>query len=299
MLFRIFVGFCLCSKVRLQRVTLVTILAYFEFLVKNNVSVNMVANHVSAIKAKFIMFDLDYSILEHPKVRYFVRSLKINGPLVVVKRNMSLQVLNNLVKECNFIFAGRVFKAIFLMAFFGFLRISNLAPHAVGAFDPSRHLTPQDISFEPDCIKVVIKWSKTLQTQDRTHVLTLPRLCGSPLCPVRALRKAMAMYTPSGNQPLFQIYRAGKWQVIIDSRIRKVLSKLNVKLGFHPHNFSFHTFRRSGASLAYNSHIPIKKIKHHGSWTSDCVWKYIQADQNFSQDIASSFAKVVNDTPTS
>ena len=255
---------------------------------------------MSAIKAKFIMFDLDHAILDHPKVRYFVRSLKINRPLVVVKRNiMSLQVLSNLVKECNFIFAGKVFKAIFLMAFFGFLRISNVAPHAVGAFDPSRHLTPQDISFEPDCMKVVIKWSKTIRTRDRTHVLTLPRLRGSPLCPVRALRKAMAMYSPSENQPLFQIYGAGNWRVIIDSRIRKVLSKLNVKLGFDPHHFSFHTFRRSGASLAYNSHIPIQKIKHHGSWTSDCVWKYIQADQNFSQDIASSFAKVVRDAPTS
>ena len=109
----------------------------------------------------------------------------------------------------------------------------------------------------------------------------------------------MAMYSPSENQPLFQIYGAGNWRVIIDSRIRKVLSKLNVKLGFDPHHFSFHTFRHSGASLAYNSHIPIQKIKHHGSWTSDCVWKYIQADQNFSQDIASSFAKVVKDAPTS
>ena len=66
MLFRIFVGFCLCSKIMLQSVTLVNILAYLEFLVKNNVSVNMVANHVSAIKAKFIMFDLDYAILDHP-----------------------------------------------------------------------------------------------------------------------------------------------------------------------------------------------------------------------------------------
>ena len=98
----------MCSKMNLQSVSLVTILAYLEFLVKNSVSVNMVANHVSAIKAKFIMYDLQYAILDHPKVRYFIRSLKINRPLVQVKRNiMSLQVLQNLVRECNFIFAGK------------------------------------------------------------------------------------------------------------------------------------------------------------------------------------------------
>ena len=97
---------------------MVTILAYLEYLVRNNVSVNIVANHVSAIKPKFIMYDLDYAILDHPKVRYFIRSLKINRPLTVVKRNiLSLQVLKSLVHECNYIFAGQVFKAIFLWPF--------------------------------------------------------------------------------------------------------------------------------------------------------------------------------------
>ena len=292
MLFRIFLGFCECSKIRLQNVTLVTILAYLEFLVKSNVSVNMVANHMSAIKAKFIMFDLDYTMLDHSKVRYFIRSLIINRPLVVVKRNMSLQILENLVRECNFIFAGKVFKAIFLMAFSGFLRISNLAPHAVRAFEHSRYLTPQDISFEYNCMRIVMKWSKTLQTRDQTHVLTLPILSSSPLCQVRALQKAMAMCNPTGNHPLFQVYSAGKWHLIIDSRIRKVFSKLNSKLGFHPHQFFFTLSGVQEPPLAYCSHIPINKIKHHGSWMSDCVWRYIQVDQNFSKDIATSFAKV-------
>ena len=63
-------------------------------------------------------------------------------------------------------FAGQVFKTILLMAFLGFLKISNFTPHADRAFDPSRHLTPGDISFEPGCKKVAIRWSKTLQTRD-------------------------------------------------------------------------------------------------------------------------------------
>ena len=38
-------------------------------------------------------------------------------------------------------------QAVFLIAYFGFLRISNLAAHAHKDFDPSRHLTPfQNIS---------------------------------------------------------------------------------------------------------------------------------------------------------
>ena len=103
MLFTVFVGYCTCSKISLKG----------EYLVRNNVSVNMVANHVSAIKTKFIMYDLDYAILDHPKVWYV--SLKINRPLSIVKTNvMSLQVLKSLVDECNYIF-----KAIFLWPFSG------------------------------------------------------------------------------------------------------------------------------------------------------------------------------------
>ena len=294
MLFRCFLGFCICSAMELVAVDLSCILAYLEFLAKNSVSADMVANHVSALKAMFTLYGLKHTLLDDQKVKYFVRSMRLTRPLHTVKRNiMSLQVLKDLVSQCDTIYSGQVFKAIFLIAFFGFLRISNLAPHAGGAFDPTRHLTIQDIAFFDTHMTLCIKWSKTLQTRDRVHILTLPRL-KSILCPVRALKKAISVYKPTGNQPLFQIHSRRGWQVVLDSRIRKVLTKLNIKIGYSPHHFTFHTFRRSGATLAYNSHMPIQKIKYHGSWTSDCVWRYIQQDSAYSQDIAMSFAKLIN-----
>ena len=138
-----------------------------------------------------------------------------------------------------------------------------------------------------------IKWSKTLQTRDKVHILILPRLKLS-LCLVRELKKAISVYKPTGNQPLFHIYSHRGWQVVLDSRIRKVLTKLNVKMGYAPHHFTFHTLRRSGSTLAYNSHMPIQKIKYHDSWTLDCVWRYIEQDSAYSQDIAMSFARLIN-----
>ena len=70
-------------KVSLQHPTLAIILAYLEFLVKNKVSYHMLANNLSALKANFIMYGLDYSLIEHQKVKYFMKSVKINHPLVV------------------------------------------------------------------------------------------------------------------------------------------------------------------------------------------------------------------------
>ena len=121
----------------------------------------------------------------------------------------------------------------------------------------------------------------------------LPKLKNSILCPVKALKTAMAIYNPSPNEPLFQIFSAGRWTVLIDSCIRNSLSRLNVKLGFHSNKYTFHTFRCSGTTLAYRSNASLQFIKKHGSWASDSVWTYIQENQHSSKEIARTFTHIV------
>ena len=295
LLFRNFIGFCLCSKIVIHCISLQEIMAYLEFLVQNNVSANMLANNISALKANFVKYGLKFKLWEHPRVRYFLKSVKINRPLCPTRRNiMSLHTLRELIKACNSLESHFTYKAIFLMAFFGFLRISNLAPHAVSQFDPSRHLTPSDIVFKKSTMTVTLKWSKTMQTRDQVHTIVLPKLGSSILCPVKALKRAVAAYTPGTNDPLFQVVTTNGFQLVTESRLRKVLSRLNVKMGLDAHHFTFHAFRRSGATCAYNAHVPLQSIKSHGSWASECVWTYIQQNEARSSEIASSFSKLIN-----
>ena len=122
---------------------------------------------------------------------------------------------------------------------------------------------------------VSLKWSKTMQTRDRIHTIVLPKLGSSIWCPVRALKKVVAVYNPGPNDPLFQVMNQNGFKLVTESRLRKVLPRLNVMLGLDPHHFTFHTFRRSGAMCAYNAHVPLQSIKSHGSWASECVWTYI------------------------
>ena len=135
-------------------------------------------------------------------------------------------------------------------------------------------------------MEIDIKWTKALQFRDIVHTLTLPRLRGFPLCPVRALKRTIALYNPASHEPLFQIYPLRGWKVVTDSRSRKVLARWNQKMGLDRNHYTFHTFRLSGATMAFRAHVPIQKIKPHGSWTSDCVWTYIQHDHSFDSDIA-------------
>ena len=64
-----------------------------------------------------------------------------------------------------------------------------------------------------------------------------------------------------------------------------------MKLGLPKNNFTFHTFRQSGATLAYKLEVSVQHIKDHGSWASDCVWTYIHKDHTAAEHIANVFAQ--------
>ena len=165
----------------------------------------------------------------------------------------------------------------------------------MAAFDPSRHITANDVYFSYNNLKIKLKWSKSLQAMDKAQLLTLPKLVSCRLCPYWAVRRVIRMYSPTGDQPLFQVQSPQGWLVLTDSKVRKCLSRLNVNLGFPHHHFTFYTFRSSGATLDYNPRIPIQHIERHGSWTSDCVWTYIQPDQSYGEGIVDSFSHILAD----
>ena len=277
MLFRPFVAFCVILHLFLNDISVEHVLSFLEYLTRNGVTMNMIGNYISAAKAHFTMNGLDHSVWSHKNVKYFLKSLKLTRPIVLPKRNIiNVETLNKLIQLCDVMYMGRIFKAVFLLAFFGFLRLSNIAPHSLHSFDSSRHLMAGDIVFTKDLMKVVLKWSKTNQFRDKVDIISLPRIRGSNLYPYKACRAAMKLYSPGPSEPLFQFPVGTKWRVLTDSRIRKCLSILNTKLGFPAGHFTFHSFRRSGATLAYNAHIPLQHIKQQGTWVSDCVWLYIQ-----------------------
>ena len=267
------------------------LLAFLECLVLNHCSTCVVTNYLSVIKAYFVLYDLSFVVFEHPKIKYYIKSLKINRPLAVKSHNLiDISWLTSISAECSNLPSASVYRAIFLTGFFGFLRLSNLAPHSLAAFDPSRLLMGQDVFFSKKHVKILIKWSKTMQTRDKVTFITLPRLKDSRICPHRALKSLFDLYPMSSQTSLFQISGPSGLNPVTDSRVRKALKRVNVNLGLAPAYFTFHDFRRSGAMFAYNSHVPIQDIQRHGTWSSDCVWRYIQSDHTSGEALVNALA---------
>ena len=286
-MFEVFPAFCIHMGVPIQSVNVKILLLFLECLVSNNIAYSMLCNYVSAIKASFVLYDLPHVLLDHPKLKLFLKSIRINRPLTLVSHNIiDLDMLEKISLACETLKCPKVFRAIFLTGFFGFLRLSNLAPHSLTTFDHSHHLTGQDLFFSKEFVTILVKWTKTMQNRDAVQVVCLPRLTNPVICPYKALQALTKMYPMSAVTSLFQIHGNTSWQPL------KCLKTINVSLGLNPHFFTFHSFRRSGAT--YNSHVPIQQIKHHGTWSSECIWRYIQADHSACESLASSLAAAIN-----
>ena len=297
MLFRSFVAFSIVANVNIRQLSLSEALSYLEFLVDNRTTAHMVSNHVSAIRAMFVLYDIPYQLWDHPKIKYFIKSIKMARPLALPKKNIiDLNTLKSIIAVISNWPNSVVYKAVFLTAFFGFFRLSNIAPHAISEFDITRHFTGGDIFFQKDEVQLLLKWSKTMQYRNEYKLVSLPKLGKSTVCPYRALRNLMHLYAPDHQAPLFQIKNvAGGWQVLTDSRIRKTLANVNQKLRLPKNYYTFHAFRRSGATLAYEMDVPIKEIKDHGTWASDCVWTYIRPQASAGHQVAQKFRRRLKD----
>ena len=222
-----------------------------------------------------MFFDLDTSYFQHHQIQYYLKSLKINRPLQPkTHKHIDIQLLTSLIHITDTLEHSHLFKPLYILAYFSFLKLSNILPHTVTGFGNSRHLAKGDIITAQDQVLVVIKWSKTIQNRQEIRTISLPTLGSSLLCPAKALRSLLACTSGDSNAPLFQIPRPHAFTPLTDSVARKHLHTASNALYLSPH-LTFHDFRRSGAVWAFHHGVPLSPIMHHGTWKSDSVWKYI------------------------
>ena len=163
----------------------------------------------------------------------------------------------------------------------------------MGLFDLIKQFAGGDVVFGKNVVTLMLKWSKMLQTRDQVRSISLPKLQIPSICLYKALRSSFQLYNPTQNAPLFQVPTVNGWVPLTDSRVRKCLSQLNIAMNLPKNYYTFHAFRRSGASLAYHSNESIQQIKDHGTWTSECVWRYINMSEQSEREVADIFRKTI------
>ena len=105
-------------------------------------------------------------------------------------------------RACDSLHDPILYRAIFLVAFYGFLRLSNIAPHSIRQFLQFKHFLRKYLIFGPPGAHFLIKWTKTIQDNNSSHIIRLPEVNNFYLCPVRTLKALLSSRLLPSTAPL-------------------------------------------------------------------------------------------------
>ena len=274
--FRSFLAYAIKFRLDLAKLTSGHILAYIELLINSGLSQATVANKVSNLRCAFQNNNIPHKCLWHRDVTLILKGSK--STIRQINSNpgvFSVVQLERIIKACNYYKHPKLFKAVYTLAFHAFLRISNIAPVRFNRFDQSRHLCRGDVLWNKPEMHIILKWSKTLQSSNNHQTIPLLPMSNQLLCPVSHLLSYLNSTTGLSNDPLFAIIVRGRLISISHLQIRTHLRKILLRINVNSKKYGFHTFRRTGATLAEASGVSYKSIQDHGTWKSAAVETYL------------------------
>ena len=151
-MFRDFCGFLVATGLPFSQVTHLTLLAFIEFLLQNAFIPSDTANYMAGLRASFVLYDMKTVPFQHQQLQYFHKAAKLQTQnFRKTKLYLDEKLLTKIITACDALQFPVIFKPLYLLAFFSFLRISNILPHAITSFDPTRQLAVGDVIFFPQC----------------------------------------------------------------------------------------------------------------------------------------------------
>ena len=250
-----------------------------EHLLQDGISASNITKLYYWHQVHSLVYGLDTAAFRDRRIPLFLKAVKITRPLKPVL--LDVHLLENNLQICQILQHPSVSQALYTFYFFTFLRISNILPHTMASFDPSRQLCRADVVFVHSKVVVIIKLSKTIQDRCKTTSITILVFGASPLCPVAALTAMFNRFPAVNDSPLFQVPS----HVGLD---RKHLKNISIALSLNK-SLTFHDFGRAGASWAFQHRVPLKDIQAQGTWSSQCVWRYVHLPTAGGSTVAATF----------
>ena len=160
------------------------------------------------------------------------------------------------------------------LGFFGFLRSGEMTVPSQIGYDPSCHLSREDIAVDnpanPQVLRVTLKQSKTDPFRKGID-LYLGRT-SADLCPVKALLNYLVVRGKSRG-PLFK-FSDGSY--LTRERLVDAVREAIKKAGLNPAKYCGHSFRIGAATAAAEKGMEDSIIKTLGRWRSLAYLEYIR-----------------------
>ena len=276
-----------------------TILIYIQALAGEFSSVDTVANYLQGVKTWHLIEGFDIHPFNHFLVKLLLRGCRRQAQH---KPRQALPITPDLLIQMHERVdhnsaEGATVWCLFLFAFFLVSRKSNLVPDRAKDFDPKKQLTRSNIKMRDDALLVTLEWTKTIQYGERKLVIPILAIEGSRLCPVSAYREMCRLMPASENEAAFlRVNKKGNREPVTYYHFQKALKEIMEGLGKDPAKFSTHSFRRGGATFAYEAGVPAETVKLMGDWRSECFRMYLQVSMACKTQAAEMIVKHIRDT---
>ena len=269
-----------------------TISCFLVYLSQRTSSYRYILNHMNSIRIFHLYYDLPYGALSSFSVLLTTMGLKrLLGTHTNQKHPVTLEMLRRIYGLLDTSIASQsALWCLFLVAFFSFIRKSNLTAPSAQAFDPEKHLTREDIKFTSQGAFLRIRWSKTRQHREGILLVPLPLIPDSELCPVTAIRHYFSLVPAPPRSPFFCVPHGRCLSPLTSYTFANTFKKLVSVLGLDPRNYSPHSFRRGGATYAFQAGVPDHLIQIHGDWRSDAYKLYLALPLSTRTQVADTMA---------
>ena len=290
-----FLMFCIYFNVTAFPAQLETVEAYIVFLSRTFSTVQSIKGYVSTVRFYHVLNQYTFPDVSCLQVQLLLKGLKkvlLHTPKQALPITPPILIKIFSVIDLYSPFHVTLWSS-YLLAFYLFARKSNLVPVSHVAFNPRLHLQRRDILVCQAGLIVTLKWSKTIQCAERRLTIPVSAFPGSPLCPVWAFQRMCTMVPAPPEAPAFVIYSQGKLVPVIHSQFTQQLRAFLHKTGHNPAAYSGHSFRRGGATWAFQLGVPGELIQLHGDWKSDAYKQYIKTSFGTKLSVTSTFASSI------
>ena len=114
--------------------TVYNLLAFLEYLHTNNLSPKVIQNYLSSIRTAAIKYNVQAHHTTSHLLTRFIRSISINSSFAPTPWGVfDIKTMYHISRACDSLPDPHLFRAIFLTAYFAFLRMSNIAPPPIAS----------------------------------------------------------------------------------------------------------------------------------------------------------------------
>ena len=168
---RSYLLFCISIGHPHQQLSIPVLCNYLVFL-SRSLAYGSIKNHLSSLCYFYELLSIRTDLYNDFYIHLTLHGLQRQiGNSPQAKLSITPQILRHLHSTIDFASSLDVaFWTACLVAFFTFLRKSNLLPASATSFDPDHNLTPSDVQIFSSFALITVNWTKTIQFQRKSSL---------------------------------------------------------------------------------------------------------------------------------